>query len=190
MDRREQISQAAFAGIAERGFEGLRMRDVAERAGVNIATVHYYYASKEQLIHAAYSELQRRFQATTPAEGSATERLTAHLHGIRDLLVDDHELRGVLAEIALRARRDPDLEAAVTQVEDAWFTEIRGLLAAGVDDGSWAVPVDLDATAALLIALCKGACLPVLVTARTEALRAAFDQVLAWLTGTLTDRAR
>lgn len=183
MDRREQISQAAFASIAERGFEGMRMRDVAERAGLNIATVHYYYASKEHLIRAAYAELQTRFQATTPVEGTAAERLTAHLTGVRDLLLGDEALRGVLAEIALRARRDTELAEAVTRVEDAWFAEVRVLLQTGVDDGSWAVPIDPDATAALLIAICKGACLPVLVTVRADALRAAFDQVLSWLTG-------
>lgn len=182
MDRREQISQAAFASIAERGFEGLRMRDVAERAGVNIATVHYYYASKEHLIHAAYGALQARFRATTPPGGTAGERLTAHLRGVRDLLLGDPDLRGVLAEIALRARRDNELEMAIGRTEDAWFAEIRGLLQQGVKDGSWVIPVDPDATAALLIALCKGACLPVLVTARPDALTGAFDQVLTWLT--------
>lgn len=182
MDRREQISQAAFASIAERGFEGLRMRDVAERAGVNIATVHYYYASKEQLIHAAYGELQARFRATTPAAGTAAERLTAHLQGVRDLLLEDSALRGVLAEIALRARRDPELEKAVRQVEDAWFDEVRALLLAGLEDGSWTVPLDPDAAAALVLSLCKGACLPVLGTSRPDALRAGFDQLLDWLT--------
>ena len=183
MDRREQISQAAFASIAERGFEGLRMRDVAQRAGVNIATVHYYYASKEQLIRAAYGELQARFRATTPPDGTAAERLRGHLRGVRDLLLDDSDLRGVLAEIALRARRDEELEAAVRQAEDGWFAEVRGLLQAGLDDGSWAVAVDPDATAALVLSLCKGAGLPVLGTSRPDALRAGFDQVLSWLTG-------
>ncbi|WP_147915354.1 TetR/AcrR family transcriptional regulator [Ruania zhangjianzhongii] len=187
MNRREQISRAAFASIAERGFEGLRMRDVAERAEVNIATVHYYYGSKEQLIHAAYDELQARFRATVRPEGTAAERLTEHLLDVREILLGDDALRGVLSEIALRARRDPALESAITTAENTWFGQLQGLLDAGVADGSWAVPVNPGATAAMLIALCKGACLPVLATARRTELVSAFDQVLLWLTGPQPD---
>ncbi len=181
MDRRRQISAAAFASIAERGFEGLRMRDVAERAGVNIATVHYYYASKEELIRAAYGELQSRFQATVPAEGDPAERLTGHLHEVRDLLLGDDDLRSVLAEIALRARRDEQLGAAIAGAEAAWLAQLQHLLRAGAASGSWALPVDPVATAAMVVTLCKGACMPALATSRRDELVAAFDQLLGWL---------
>lgn len=183
MDRREQISRAAFASIAERGFEGLRMREVADRAGVNIATVHYYFGGKEQLIHAAYLELQQRFRATIGTEGSAADRLTDHLHSVSDMLLGDDALRSVLSEIALRARRDPELHEAIGSAEATWFSELEQLLTEGRRAGEWAAPVDPGATAALLIALCKGACLPVLATARPTELASAFDQVLTWLTG-------
>ena len=39
--RREQLVLAAFHQVAEHGFEGLRTREVAAEAGVNIATLHY-----------------------------------------------------------------------------------------------------------------------------------------------------
>src|SRR5271155_1528905 len=48
--RRKSLLQAAFDVIASSGFEGLRTRAVAERAGVNIATLHYYFPSKQALI--------------------------------------------------------------------------------------------------------------------------------------------
>src|SRR5258708_12531268 len=49
-ERRRSLVLAAYDLIAEKGFEDLRTRDVAARAGVNIATLHYYFASKEDLI--------------------------------------------------------------------------------------------------------------------------------------------
>jgi len=49
-ERRRSLVLAAYQLIAEKGFEQLRTRDVAARAGVNIATLHYYFASKEDLI--------------------------------------------------------------------------------------------------------------------------------------------
>src|SRR6516162_5881165 len=49
-DRRDSLVRAAFACLAADGFEGLRTRSVADRAGVNIATLHYYFPTKEALI--------------------------------------------------------------------------------------------------------------------------------------------
>src|SRR5205809_67708 len=49
-DRRGALVRAAYNQIAERGFEGLRTREVAGEAGVNIATLHYYFPTKEKLI--------------------------------------------------------------------------------------------------------------------------------------------
>ncbi len=39
--RRAEIAAAARALIVEKGVEGLRTRDIAERVGINIATLHY-----------------------------------------------------------------------------------------------------------------------------------------------------
>jgi len=48
--RRQELVLAAFHQIAEHGFEGLRTREVAAEARVNIATLHYYFPTKEALI--------------------------------------------------------------------------------------------------------------------------------------------
>ena len=48
--RRLALLQAAFDVVAQAGFEGLRTRAVADRAGVNIATLHYYFPSKQKLV--------------------------------------------------------------------------------------------------------------------------------------------
>ncbi len=48
--KRLLLLQTAFAVIAEVGFEGLRTRAVASRAGVNIATLHYYFPAKQDLV--------------------------------------------------------------------------------------------------------------------------------------------
>ncbi|MBI4046729.1 MAG: TetR family transcriptional regulator, partial [Devosia nanyangense] len=40
-ERRRAIAMAARQLIIEKGFEGLRTRDIADRVGINIATLHY-----------------------------------------------------------------------------------------------------------------------------------------------------
>ncbi len=48
-DKKEHIINAAIELFAEKGFEGSSIRDLAKRAGVNVAMVNYYFGSKENL---------------------------------------------------------------------------------------------------------------------------------------------
>ena len=60
-ERRRALVQVAYDLIAEGGFEGLRTRNVAARVGVNIATLHYYFARKEDLIQGVVEYLLQQF---------------------------------------------------------------------------------------------------------------------------------
>lgn len=160
------------------------MRDVAGRAGVNIATVHYYFATKEDLISAAYRRIQERFGAVVPAEGSPVERLSGHLTGTLELLITDVELRQVLAEVALRAARDDELARQLGFAEDEWLKVIRTIIRQGARRSCWAVKVDPAAFAVTVVAMLKGACVPTLLPSRASELRAAVRQLLRWITGT------
>ncbi|HEX5154500.1 MAG TPA: TetR family transcriptional regulator [Parafilimonas sp.] len=48
-DKREQIIDTAMQLFAQRGFEGTSIRDIAEKASVNVAMVNYYFGTKEKL---------------------------------------------------------------------------------------------------------------------------------------------
>ena len=80
MERQEALVQAAYDLLAERGFEGLRTRDVAAKVGVNIATLHYYYPTKEKLIRGVVAYAMERFRTTLQPAGSPGERQW-HLSG-------------------------------------------------------------------------------------------------------------
>jgi AcrR family transcriptional regulator len=58
LGRRERILDAAEHAFADFGFEGASLRHIVLDAGVNLATVYYYFNSKEGLLAAA---LKRRF---------------------------------------------------------------------------------------------------------------------------------
>ena len=63
---RAAIVDAARRSLLERGFAGLSTRAVAERAGVPLSQVHYYFGSKQQLIlDLLESENERRLQRQT-----------------------------------------------------------------------------------------------------------------------------
>ena len=45
----EKILEAASEVFTEKGFSGTRTRDIAEKAGINLALLNYYFRSKEKL---------------------------------------------------------------------------------------------------------------------------------------------
>src|SRR6202048_2648170 len=105
--RRQDLVQAAFNQIAQHGFEGLRTRDVAAEVGVNIATLHYYFPTKEALIRGAVGHAMERFRTTFEPGSKPGEQLAAQLQGVRRLAADEPELFVVMGELALRSGRDP-----------------------------------------------------------------------------------
>lgn len=54
----DHILDAAERAFAEHGFEGASLREIVRQAGVNLATVYYYFESKEALMAAV---IERRF---------------------------------------------------------------------------------------------------------------------------------
>src|SRR5437667_12188339 len=91
-DRREALVRAAFNEIADRGFEGLRTREVAAEVGMNIATLHYYFPTKEALIRGVVEHAMNRFRTTLAPHGSPDDQLRNHFRAVRKLLRDEPQL--------------------------------------------------------------------------------------------------
>src|SRR5881397_3469971 len=103
MERQEALVQAAFELLAERGFEGLRTRDVAGKVGVNIATLHYYFPTKEKLIRGVVGYAMQRFRTTLQPAGSPGEQVRAHFAGVRRLAKTEPKLFVVMVFFSMRA---------------------------------------------------------------------------------------
>ena len=57
----EIIFEAAKRVFIERGFDGARMQQIADEAGINKALLHYYYRSKDKLFDAIFAEAFMKF---------------------------------------------------------------------------------------------------------------------------------
>jgi TetR/AcrR family transcriptional regulator len=55
-DTEQKIIQAAHAVFLEKGMQGARMQEIADRAGINKALLHYYFRSKDKLFDAVFEE--------------------------------------------------------------------------------------------------------------------------------------
>ncbi len=60
-DKRQLIMEATLFLFAEKGYEGTSIRDIAEKANVNVAMVNYYFGSKEKL----FEEIVKLKSSTT-----------------------------------------------------------------------------------------------------------------------------
>ncbi|MEA2637133.1 MAG: hypothetical protein QOE18_190 [Chloroflexota bacterium] len=158
-DRRQALVAAAYRQIAELGFEGLRTREVAAAVGINVATLHYYFPTKEILITDVLKHAMQRFRSTMPGAGAGIDQLRNHFAGIRRLARDEPELFAVMGELALRSTRDPAIREIYQATTNVWRATVRGLLAKAVKDGSLSRPRNLDAQATLVVAALMGACM-------------------------------
>ena len=157
VDRRQDLVAAAYQQIARLGFEGLRTRDVAAAAGVNVATLHYYFPTKEALIGDVLKHAMQRFRSTMPAGGLPADQFRQHFAGIKRLVRAEPELFAVMGELALRSARDPVIRELYQQTTEIWQATVRGLLAKATRDGALDGSRNLDAQASLIVSALTGA---------------------------------
>jgi len=100
-DTKAHLIRAASELFAERGFHGTTVRDIAARAGVNLASGHYHYGSKKDLYLAVLraqfadirAQLARRGAARPARELKRLSRtaiaalLQTRAHAMLDLLI-------------------------------------------------------------------------------------------------------
>jgi AcrR family transcriptional regulator len=154
---RGRILQASLALFAETGFHGTSIRAIAQRVGINSATLYAHYPSKEQvladLVLIGHAELAARMTtaiAALPPESSADVRLTALVRA-HVLLHTDFPLLAVVTNSELHAL-DPALAQPALELRADCRRLVIETLERGVQDGVFTVP-DLLLTATAIGAL-------------------------------------
>ncbi len=178
-DRRHALIVAAFETIAERGYEGLRVRDVAYQVGINGATLHHYFATKEVLIQAVLVYTNERLHSLLhDLAGTPVEQMREYLRRLRLLVRTEPELLIVLAETNLRAQHGLAQSYAIQQ-DAYWQNQLENILSAGVAQQAWGRVIESEAMAATIVTLVEGAGL--WLTARPDKAEAAIRQIEQWL---------
>ncbi|AXC12819.1 Transcriptional regulator, TetR family [Acidisarcina polymorpha] len=161
IDRRKSLLQAAFDVIAASGFEGLRTRAVAERAGVNIATLHYYFPTKQLLIEGLAQFLTGIFMTLhappLPLTGyKALDQLRQEFLDTRFYNDRYPELQIVMEELSLRAKRDPGVQQALGVMLQSWRAWIATIVQGGIAERAFRRDLDPEDTVATLMAVMAG----------------------------------
>jgi AcrR family transcriptional regulator len=182
-DRRSKmIIEAAFKAIARDGFEGLRTREIAKLVGINSATLHHHFPTKEDLIAGVADYLQSRFRTekTQPAASeSAVEALDRQLNDVTFYYSTRPEMLSVYREFVGRAPRDPAIRKLVQRLHGGWQADIVETLKKGRNDGSFRADLDPEAAAGIILSTVWG--LVAHIFPSKDGFHAASYQLTKWL---------
>jgi AcrR family transcriptional regulator len=143
MDTHDKILEAARALVEEHGRQSLSFRKVAERAGVSVGSVQYYFSAMEQLLDALtdpwHEGIQRIFQEAMADLPSAEDRQAR----LVEMCIEIHRLAVTHRELLLARRLDTlergELMERRREPAKRWI-EKGAQLAAGLvggDPGRW-----------------------------------------------------
>jgi AcrR family transcriptional regulator len=154
-DRRRAIAAAARALIVEKGIEGLRTRDIADRVGINVATLHYHVPTKEALIGLVADAVRDDFRSQSlvrpRAHLSPAERLEHEFYDFREMFFEQHDVLAVMSELMERARRDPATKRVLQPIIGKWREMVADILIAGAADGTFRPDLDPEPAAQIVV---------------------------------------
>ena len=126
--------------LGERGYAGLRIDDVAAKAGVNKTTIYRRWPSRTDLVIAALTAL------ATPPKAVETGRLDCDLHAtfmnattLRSTRVGRGVVRALIAE-----RGDPEVERVVQVIKERHRAPARAVLEHARRRGELPKRVDIE----------------------------------------------
>jgi AcrR family transcriptional regulator len=123
--------------IAERGIADAKVDEIAEAAGIPVATLYYYFNGKEEilafLLHDLLESIAGAVLLAIGQPGTALERLRSAVETqMRVMLENPAACRALVGDLG-RATRLPELAAAI---ETAFHQPLERLLTEGIEDGS------------------------------------------------------
>ncbi|WP_157250331.1 TetR/AcrR family transcriptional regulator [Nonomuraea typhae] len=159
-ERRERLVAAGYRAMVRSGLEGARTRDIAAEAGITIATLHYYFPTKDDLVRAVLEHTIRQ-QMLAPLgldtdwdDGLAA--LRTMLTGlIRHADAEPGHFR-LLNEMIWASREDPALREMIGAWHTDWHATVTGWLRGAQDDGRVRADLDPATTATLIIYVVLG----------------------------------
>lgn len=178
--RRHELLDAAFQLVAEKGLEGLRTRDIAAKAGVNISTLHYYFDTKDTLVGALVEYAIGQFLAPH-AERPETDDLREHFATAARSFEETPQLSAVLLELGARAHREPAARAVFRESHAQWNLGVERILRASIKNRTVRADVDPKLAAVVVTSTIIGAMVELGVNAKAFDFAKVTSELVSWL---------
>jgi len=96
MSTEEKIKKSAFKLFLEKGFDRTSIRDIAEKAKINIALLNYYFRSKQNLFDSIFSGLLDKYTpelcSLLNKDLSLEDKIRQYISKYMDILMENSEL--------------------------------------------------------------------------------------------------
>ena len=153
-ERRQGIIEAASRVIADRGYAGARVKDIASEAGLSPQSVLYYYPEVEQLLAEAVRHAVTRYVARRRETVDSLDEPVAQLRAmIRAGFPSPPEDVAIIYQSTGAIRNDPGLRGLVESLTAHQVELYRRVLDVGASCGVFRLAVPSGVIAANLVAL-------------------------------------
>jgi len=137
VERRAEIIAAAIRVLSRDGLAETTTRKIAAEAGVNQATLRYYFGSKDDLLFAVLQDMMRItrevVRAGTPTDKGLHEALSESIRAFWAHVEESPELQIMQYELTLYALRHPESAWLAKQQYDGYSAVVEILLQHGFD---------------------------------------------------------
>ncbi|MBS4013794.1 MAG: TetR/AcrR family transcriptional regulator [Bacteroidetes bacterium] len=121
----QKIFEVATQLFLEKGVDRTSVREIATKAGINLALMNYYFRSKENLFDTIFYELVKRnseqIKNTLNSELPLEEKITKYCHEYIDMLIENPLLVSFVMSIL---HRSPEKISEIKVVQSLYSTDV------------------------------------------------------------------
>ncbi len=136
MTTEEQILIAARKVFIQKGYDGARMQEIANEAGINKALLHYYFRSKDKLFEQIFTEsfqlIRPAFESALGSEPDIRSFLNLFVSGYLQLL---EQLPYLPQFVIQELNRDPQRLVGLIGKQKIPIESIKSLIQKEIDKG-------------------------------------------------------
>lgn len=153
-DKREQLINAAEELFAEKGFDGTSVRDIAQKADVNLAMISYYFGSKEKLLLVL---IEQRFSSSAELleemvknkELSSWEKIEKVIEYYVEKILNGRKFHAIINQ-EYNTDRSREIIDLITSIKMKNYSLINQIIEEGVQKGEFR-KIDTEMTMASMM---------------------------------------
>jgi AcrR family transcriptional regulator len=157
--QRRRIVESAARLLPRHGIAALRLRDVAEAAGLSVGTIQHYFDTRDALLRETcrWAYLQRVREWRESAARAATP--WGRIEAMFDFVYDDPKFESRALgwlEFCTAASRDPRLRAEMAGFYEHWREPLRRAIEDGIAAGDFAPKAPVQDVVDMLLLMIDG----------------------------------
>ncbi len=132
-EKMQQILQATLEVISRETISGTRMHLIAKEAGMSQSILHYYFASKKDILVRLMQDLKREFnikrtQDVDAKRHSLSQNLEGFLKQKKDIIAHQRKMDVAQFDFFVQSLVDEELKVVFRDFFQAWYDEIHEVI--------------------------------------------------------------